>query len=330
MQEVNFLQRELHAMHSVASPHTALRRLDLNLLLAFEALFRLGSVAAAAAELAMSPSAVSHALARLRATVGDELFMRAGNGMRPTPHAERLAEPVAAALELLTRGLDQARGFDPARSRRSYVLGATDYTAFAVLPQFVAHVQALAPQLRFKVVHSRARDAADELAGGQLDLALGYAEDATESSPGIEHFDLLSDPYVVIASQQHPTLRGRKLTLAQYLAERHVVVTPWNEPSGSFDKLLARQGLQRDVAVQLPSVLAAPFIVAHSALLMTVPRHAARVLQQAAAIRMFPVPFEAPGYTLRGYQHVKHSHTPAHAWLREQLLAVAPRLLGKP
>ena len=329
MQEVNFLQPQLHAMHSANTP-SPLRRLDLNLLLAFEALFRLGSVAAAAAELAMSPSAVSHALSRLRAALGDELFVRAGNGMRPTPHAERLVEPVAAALELLTRGLDQARGFDPARSRRSYVLGATDYTAFAVLPQFIAHVQAQAPQLRFKVVHSRARDAADELAGGQLDLALGYAEDATETSPGIEHFDLLADPYVVIASKRHPSIRGSKLTLAQYLAQRHVVVTPWNEASGSFDKLLARQGLQRDVAVQLPSVLAAPFIVANSALLMTVPRHAARVLQQAAAIRMFPVPFEAPGYTLRGYQHVKHSRNRGHAWLREQMLAVAPRLLGQP
>ena len=323
MQEVKFLQQQLQPMHSV------LRQLDLNLLLTFEALFRLGSVTAAAAELAMSPSAVSHALSRLRTALGDELFVRAGNAMQPTAHAERLAEPVAAALDLLGRGLDQARGFDPARSRRTYVLGATDYTVFAVLPHFVARMQELAPQLRFRVVHSRARDAAEELATGQLDLALGYAEDATESSPGIEHFDLLVDHYVVIASRRHPSIRGR-LSLAQYLAQRHVVVTPWNEASGSIDKVLARQGLQRNVAVQLPSVLAAPFIVANSALLMTVPRHAARVLQEAAAIRSFPAPFAVPDYTLRGYQHVKHSRSRAHAWLREQLLAVTPQLLGHP
>lgn len=323
MQEVKFLQHQLHVMHST------LRQLDLNLLLAFDALFRLGSVAAAAAELAMSPSAVSHALARLRAAVGDELFVRSGNAMQPTAHAERMAEPVAAALGLLARGLDQARGFEPASSLRTCVLGATDYTAFAVLPRFIARMQELAPQMRFKVVHSRARDAAEELAGGQLDLELGYAEDATETSPGIEHFDLLVDHYVVIASRHHPRIRG-KLSLKQYLAQRHVVVTPWNEASGSIDKVLAREGLQRDVALHLPSVLAAPFIVARSSLLMTVPRHAAQVLQDAAAIRSFPTPFQAPQYTLRGYQHVKYSRNRAHAWLREQLLAVAPELLSAP
>ena len=118
--------------------HSDLRRLDLNLLVALDALLRRRSVSAAADELAMSPSALSHALARLRVALDDELFVRIGNAMQPTAHAERLAGPVSAALALLSNGLAQAGRFDPATSDRCFTLAATDYTTFAMLPALVA------------------------------------------------------------------------------------------------------------------------------------------------------------------------------------------------
>lgn len=314
--QVHYFQQIMHTMHS------DLRRLDLNLLVALDALLRRRSVSAAADELAMSPSALSHALARLRVALDDELFVRIGNAMQPTAHAERLAGPVSAALALLSNGLAQAGRFDPATSDRCFTLAATDYTTFAMLPALVAQVQDLAPRLRFQIVHAQNQDYAEDLASGRLDFALGYVEDMAEPAPGIESFDWLTDHYVVIASRDHPRIRSAP-SLDAYLAERHVAVRPWGEAGGHIDKLLERRGLRRDVAVQLPSVLAAPFIVAGSALIMTVPRQAARTLGAVASIVEYPPPFEIPPFTLKAYSHVRQ-RSAAHAWLREQLLRAIP------
>ncbi|MBU9549880.1 LysR family transcriptional regulator [Burkholderia multivorans] len=314
---MQFFHSDLNAMHH------DLRRLDLNLLLVFDALYRHRSVAAAAHELAMSPSALSHALARLRDAIGDALFVRLGNEMQPTVRADDIATWAGAALDAMSKGLARARRFDPAHSDRTFVFAATDYTAFAVLPAFVAQIQEAAPRLRIRVVHSDRKIAVDELAAGRIDFALGYHEEAVADAPGIEDFDWFSDDYVVIASAAHPTIR-RRLTLDQYLAARHVVVTPWNESRGVIDYVLDRLGVARDVALQLPSVLAAPFVIAQSALLMTVPNRAAQTLRHAAAIRLFPAPFEIPRYTLKVYSHAKHARTDAHRWIRARLLDARP------
>jgi DNA-binding transcriptional LysR family regulator len=305
--------------------HQDLRRLDLNLLLVFDALVRHRSVTLAADELAMSASALSHALARLRDGLADELFVRVGNEMRPTAAAERMMRPVGDALGVLHASLAPVRRFVPAESDRTFVFAATDYTAFAILPAFIARMQRIAPKLRFQVVHSRGRASADELASGRIDFSLGYEEDALPLPPGVESTDWFSDDYVVIASRQHPSIK-RKLSLDQYLAARHVVVTPWNEARGSVDLVLDRLDVARDVAVHLPTVLVAPFIIAHSDLLMTMPRHAALTLQDAAPISLFATPFGMPRYTLKIYQHTRHAGTPAHTWIREQLLATVPGL----
>jgi hypothetical protein len=117
----------------------------------------------------------------------------------------------------------------------------------------------------------------------------------------------------VIASATHPDLRSR-LTLDQYLAARHVVVTPWNEPRGVVDYVLDRLGLARQVAMQLPSVLAAPFVIAGSTLLMTVPNRAAQVLQRGADPHLRRA-VRHPRYTVKIYSHAKHARTDAHRWL---------------
>lgn len=317
LQEVQFLHPDLNMMHP------DLRRLDLNLLLVFDALYRHRSVAAAAHELALSPSALSHALARLRDAIGDALFVRLGNEMQPTVRADDIATWAGDALDAMSKGLARARRFDPAQSDRTFVFAATDYTAFAVLPAFLARIQHVAPRLRIRVVHSDRKISVDALAAGRIDFALGYHEETAADAPGIEDFDWFSDDYVVIASAAHPEIR-RRLTLDQYLAARHVVVTPWNESRGVVDYVLDRLGVARHVAVQLPTVLAAPFVIAESALLMTVPNRAAQALRHAAPIRIFPAPFEIPRYTVKIYSHAKHARTDAHRWIRAQLLDARP------
>ena len=308
--------------------HDELRRLDLNLLPVFDAMYRHRSVVAAADELNISPSACSHALARLRTALADELFVRFGQGMQPTGRAEQLSTVVAAALASLSSHLAQSRPFDPSSSEQAFVFAATDYTAFVLVPRLVAHLQCVAPKLRIKVVHSSRQDTRAELATGNIDFALGFADEFDEkfdAKDGIDTADGFTDDYVVLARKGHPKVQ-HQLSLDSYLAERHVAVTPWGEARGVIDLALERLGLRRQVAVQLPSLLAAPSIIATSNLLLTLPRYAARLLNSSASFSLFPPPFAAPTYTLKVYSHARNASTQGHRWVREQVLNIATKL----
>ncbi|WP_129140376.1 LysR family transcriptional regulator [Modicisalibacter coralii] len=298
--------------------HPSLRRLDLNLLLTFDALYRHRTVANAAAELAISASAFSHALARLRSALNDELFIRQGNRMHPTQRADLLAPAVAASLKLLSDQLGQWEPFDPATSQRTFVFAATDYTAFELLPGLIGQLQRAAPGLRLRLIASDRKVSIQDLASGRIDFALGYSEDRETLPAGIDSEAWLTDDYLVIASRHHPRIRDT-LDLPRYLAERHAVVTPWGEARGVVDGVLAGMGLERDVALQLPAVMTAPFIIAESELLMTIPRRAAEALRAATPIDLYPAPFAIPPYTLKLYSHSKYARSDAHVWMSRQL-----------
>ena len=173
--------------------HAALRRLDLNLLLVFDALYRHRSVAAAADELALSASACSHALSRLRGTLDDDLFVRYGSAMQPTALADQMSQAVADALHLLSDNLGSAGPFVPATSTQTFTLVATDFTAFALLPGFIARLQALAPDLRVNVVYSSHRDSLEDLAAGRAHFALSFADAESTSCEGVESLDCFTD-----------------------------------------------------------------------------------------------------------------------------------------
>lgn len=312
--------KPVHLFHIAMNTfHSDLRHLDLNLLLVFEALFRLRSVTEASNELSMSASAFSHALARLRQSLGDALFVRHSNRMHPTARAEHIAGSITLALKVLSEQLARPAHFDPAHSERVFVFSATDYTAFAVLPPFISRLQRVAPRLGIKVVYSSQKVALEELAAGRIDFSLGYSGEADPLPSGVEALDWFTDEYVVIASQNHPRIRGQ-ITLEDYLSARHVVVTPWNASRGEIDYVLDGLALRRTVAVQLPTVLAAPFIIANSELIMTLPRYAAETLQSAAPIAVYPAPFAIPAYTVKVYSHTNYAHSEGHVWMRQELL----------
>lgn len=313
----------MHALHFIhiilKNMHESLRRLDLNLLLVFDALHRHRSVVAAADELSMSPSACSHALSRLRSTLADDLFVRIGSIMRPTAQAEDVAEGIADALRILSDKLGGSRHFSPATCRQTFIFAATDFTAFALLPLLIARLESQAPHLRTKVVYSTQRDPWRDLSEGRVHFVLGISDEYSAAYDGIEALDCFSDDYVVAARQDHPRIRD-SLSIEQYIAERHVVVVPWSDAGSVIDSALTRLGHMRDVSVQLPSVMAAPFIVANSNLLITLPRRAALQLNRAAPLKVYPAPFDTPRYTLKMFFHVRHSSTPGHDWIRAQML----------
>ncbi|MCC3718448.1 LysR family transcriptional regulator [Rouxiella badensis] len=291
--------------------HSALRRLDLNLLLAFDAVYRHQSVTLAADELAMSTSALSHALTRLRSTLNDPLFFREGNQMRASLYANQLAEPVAESLRLLNFHLMPKPDFNPLTSNVCFKVAITDYTAFCVFPELMAELQKRAPGVKFELLYSPQMLAINELLAGHLDFALGFSEPDENIHDEIQAIDWLEDQYVAIRRKEFATL-----TTEEYLKAHHVVVTPWNEARGVIDFQLEKMGLHRHVTLKTPSMLSAPFIVAQSDLLMTLPRFAAEKFCRLVDVNAFPLPFYVPNYQVKIYSHRFSGKSAANQWLQ--------------
>ncbi|EGT4355636.1 LysR family transcriptional regulator [Cronobacter sakazakii] len=298
--------------------HPSLRRLDLNLLPVFDAIYRHRSVRKAADELAMSTSALSHALSRLRTTLNDPLFYREGHRMCPSVYASQLAPSIASALKFLNQELTPQPEFDPASSTECLQIAITDFTAFCIFPALMHRLQHDAPGLRFELRYLPHSPALNELLAGEMDLALGFSAPEDIRHAELDEINWLEDDYVVISSA-----RRAQLTFEDYLAARHVVVTPWNEKQGVLDSQLEKMGYTRHIALKTPSMLGAPFIVAESDLLMALPRFAAQKLLPATNLRMFELPFEVPSFEVKIYSHQRSGKRGATDWLKRVLQALA-------
>ena len=217
--------------------HPALRRLDLNLLPVFDAIYRHRSVRLAADELAMSTSALSHALSRLRITLNDPLFYREGHRMCPSVYATQLASSIASSLKFLNQELTPQTEFEAADSTECLQIAITDFTAFCIFPALMHKLQHEAPGLRFELLYLPHSPALTELLAGEVDLALGFSTSDDIRHPELDEINWFEDEYVVISN----TSRAQ-LTLEDYLAARHLVVTPWNEKRGVLDLQLEQMG----------------------------------------------------------------------------------------
>lgn len=294
--------------------HPALRKLDLNLLPVFDAVFRHRSVKRAADELFMSTSALSHALSRLRAFFNDPLFYREGHSMCPSVYACELAPSIASALGALNQQLSPRPAFDPSTSRHCFQIAITDYTAFCIFPTLISELERSAPGVRFELRYLPHSPALNELLAGEVDLALGFSAPDDVTPPELDAIDWFEDEYVVISHA-----RRTRMTLEDYLAARHLVVTPWNESQGILDLQLERMGYTRQVTLKTPSMLSAPFIVAQSDLLMAMPRFAAARLASAAGITLFALPFAVPPFEVKIYSHQRSGKSEATDWLKRVL-----------
>lgn len=291
--------------------HHVLRRLDLNLLPVFDAVYRHRSVRLAAVELSMSTSALSHALTRLRDFLQDPLFFREGHKMCPSVYAQQLAPHIAASLAALNHTLSPVQPFEPLTSQETFRIAVTDYTAWCVFPGLISELQKTAPGIAFELCHLPNNPALNELLAGEIDLALSFSEPDEVSHPDLDEIALFSDEFVVISHA-----RRRSLTLEDYLAAGHLVVTPWNEKKGLLDSHLARLGLTRRIVIKTPSMLGSPFIVAESELLMAIPSFVADTMMQVAQVKAFTLPFCAPRFTVKIYSHKRSGKKASSDWLK--------------
>ena len=306
----------MHRLHIAA--------FDLNLLLAFDALWTERHVTRAARRIGLTQSAMSHALGRLRAQLEDPLFQRTPRGLLPTARAHALAPAIAEALEIVRRAVAPDGRFAPATLERTFTLGTTDYGELVLLPRLFARLSREAPGVRL-VVRPLAGAGARELLSGEHDLVLGVAP---PDGAGLRGEVLFTDGFVSLLRAAHPAAR-RPLTLARYLALPHVLVSPQGRGDSAVDVALRERKLERRLVLRVPHFLSAPLVIAESDAIMTLPERVARAVaaQHRLVVRKPPLPL--PGFSFSQFWHTRNDGDAAHQWLRELLWSVASDLNQK-
>ena len=305
---------------------------NLNLMLAFEALLDEKNVSRAAARTGLSQPAMSNALARLRELFGDPLFRRTSRGMRATPRALELAGPVRAGLSELRSAFAERPRFDPGASNRSFRIAMTDYAELMTLGPLLRRISLVAPSIQIASVRVDRIFVPPEagLREGVFDVAIGFYPDPKSLDPRIGSLDLFAEQNVCIARKGHPLMKNR-FTLTEFAAANHVGVFYRDETVGLVDNLLAEYGLRRRLRATTPHFLTAVQVVANSDLIATVPAGLAAHFRRDAGLEIRRSPLRLPMFYTRLLWGVQSSEDPALMWFRSEIaecFAKIPRITG--
>lgn len=296
-----------------------LGRLDLNLLRVLHLLLEERSVTRAAERLHLSPSATSHALARLRAHFDDPLLTRTADGMRPTTRAEAMA-PALAQLMTDIRGLAGAETFDPAAAVAPVRMTASSTTMIEVLPKFARILAAEAPGLTLQCGNWTA-DTLDELYAGRIDLAIGARGQC--AGEGLEIEQLMTDRYVTVVRRGHPVIETG-LTRAAYETWPHLLIDPSDRSAGPVNQTLEALGVARPSAVTTHDALTAHLTVAQTDMILTVTETIAEYYARSADVVILELPLDVSDFALFLAWHPRRSRDPLHNWLRRTLRVCLP------
>jgi DNA-binding transcriptional LysR family regulator len=290
----------------------SLRRFDLNLLVAFDILIAERNVTAAARRMGIGQPAMSHALARLREMFGDPLLVRTPSGLQPTGRALDLVAPVSRILAELRLEVFSVRAFDPAVDARTFRIGLSDQVEAAIMRELLETVRTEAPGVRIIARSVEMRFGAELLTTGAIDLAIGYFPEIDAS---LEAASLYHETFVCLFDAEACGIEP-PLSLDDYVALPHILVSLRGEPFGHVDELLQESGRRREVVYTSPHFLAVPFLLRGLRAVSALPRRLAENCADAAGLAMCPVPLPSPGYEVRMAWHRRTSTDPAQSWLR--------------
>lgn len=301
--------------------HINLSRVDLNLLVALDALLTERSVTRAAARIGIGQSAMSHNLARLREVFHDELMTRGPAGMQPTPRALALADPVRIALAQIETLVSRPEAFDPATAERVFRIGLPDSVEVLVGPSLLAYVCEHAPGIRFRFYAAEGQGLLDDLDADRLDLAIGVGA----FSGGQLHHKrrvLSTDTYLVMFNAEKVRITS-PISLEDYVRLPHVLTSLRRGERGVVDEALEKLGLSRKIALVTPRFVAVPFLVAGAAVITTMHARLARYFAEELGLSLSPAPVDLPLLTTSLLWHASYDKDPAHIWLRDTIIRVA-------
>jgi DNA-binding transcriptional LysR family regulator len=303
----------MNTAHETIQQQQHLDRLDLNLFRVFDTVYRERNLTRAAEILFLSQSAVSHAIGRLRTSLGDPLFVRDGLGVMPTPYADRLWPDVKAALGLFRHAVLHQQTFEPARDLSHITLAMNDKLEPSLLPVIVRQLHSIAPQVELASIRLDRATLRADLVAGRIDFAIDVAQ---TTLPDISHSALLQDEFAVVSRTAQP------IDATAYLAARHITVSSRRAGRAVEDIELSRLGIERQIAVRCQYYEAACRLVAESDLLLTMPLHQAQTINASLGNHIHPMPLAMAKIELHLYWHRQREADPANLWLREQLMTM--------
>jgi len=295
-----------------------LRRADLNLLVVFQVLLAERHVGRAAKRLALTQSAASHALGRLRDLFRDPLFVRHPKGVEPTARALALAPTIA---DILNRAqlLITSPVFDPTLAC-SFTIATIDLTLPTIIVPLIGHLRCVAPAIDLRVVPLVREHVVAAFDRQEIDMAILNFPDPPKR---IARLPVLKDRYVGIARRGHPGLKGRSLTAKAYAALPHLLFSPRGDPKGIVDEPLAQlSGIRRRVVMTIPHISAAPSIVARTDLVAVIAERIARLYAAEHDLMLFDPPINLPEFTISVLTSAARASDPALQWLQQQVMHV--------
>jgi DNA-binding transcriptional LysR family regulator len=288
-------------------------QLDLNLLAALDALLEEGSVAGAAARLHVTAPAMSRSLGRIRRTTGDQILVRTGHAMTPTPYAIAVREQVHKLLQEVRGVLAPSRELDLTTLERTFTLRWHDSLVALSGPALLAAVRKEAPGVRLRFTAESSIDT-PELRRGEVDLE---ANANRPTAPDIRAERVAETHHVIVVRRGHPLTRVKAVTTARYAASEHITISRRGSLGNALDDALGQLGLTRRVVATAPTEAAAFEFVRGSDLLVTAPESTTRSAAADLGLTLLPLPLELPPAAVYLSWHQRYDTDPAHVWLRD-------------
>jgi DNA-binding transcriptional LysR family regulator len=286
--------------------------IDLNLLVVFQEIFQERQISAVAKKLDLSQPAVSNALARLRKTFNDELFVRTSMGMQPTPLAQQLADPVSTALSNITKALNQHEAFHPVSSARRFTIAMTDVGEIYFMPILVEQCRRFAPQIQIATVRASSVDLMAEMEVGRVDLAIGAFD---EVSGALYQRRLFQQDYVCLYRKNHPLFQG-DINREAFFKAQHLVVSTKESPYDKINLSLEKAGIIAAASFTVPHFSAVPYIVSSTDLIATVPQKLAASALVPFNLAYTKPPIRLPTLQTNIFWHRRFGQDEGNQWLR--------------
>jgi LysR family transcriptional activator of mexEF-oprN operon len=289
-----------------------LRRLDLNLLIVFETLMHERSVTRAAEKLFLGQPAISAALARLRSLFDDPLFVRTGRSMEPTARAEEIFTLLSPALDSISTAVSRAADFDPATSTAVFRVGLSDDVEFALLPALLRRLRAEAPGVVLVVRRANYLLMPNLLASGEISVGVSYTEELPANA---KRKTLRRSKAKLLRADSVPGT----LSLDDYCARPHVLVSFAGDLNGFIDDQLLEMGRSRKVVLAVPQFNGLGTLLAGTDLVSVVPDYTAAALTAAGGLRAEDVPFDTNSFEMSMAWRGAQDNDPAERWLRSRI-----------
>lgn len=295
-----------------------LHQLDLNLLVALDALLSERGVTRAGERIGLSQPAMSSALARLRRLLGDELLVRTGREYQLTALAQELQPAVRHIMSLIETTLMRRPAFQPATDERVFAIAASDYASLVVLQPALERISREAPRVTLHL-HPLETSPGEALKQAAVDLVIA----PRQLNLPFPCEPLLTDRWVCAVAADHPEV-GERLTLDQYLSLPHLVfATDGDRRISLGDRQVSKLGLERRVLATFESFLLLPFLLRGTRLVALIQERLATRVRDAAGLKLLDPPFQIDEITEAVYWHPRHNSDGGLQWLRTVLADVA-------